>query len=61
MPFCADGLVDSDEDADAGIRLPAAPKWFVAYDKFTRDRDRDAKWMDTSMTWLNALFANIFA
>jgi hypothetical protein len=51
---------DSDEDADDGFAMPTAPKWFQAYDKLTKDKDRESKWMDLSLKWLASLFSDIF-
>lgn len=55
-----DSGADSDADEDGGLKLPAAPKWFQQYDKLTRDKDRDAQWMEISLSWFQSLFADIY-
>jgi hypothetical protein len=54
---------DSDLDGsdDDGDRLPPAPRWFQHYANLTKDKDREAKWMEASLRWFDSLFAQIYA
>jgi hypothetical protein len=56
-------VADSDLDGsdDDGDRLPPAPRWFQHYANLTKDKDREAKWMEASLRWFDSLFAQIYA
>jgi len=57
-PAADSDLDGSDDDAD---RLPPAPRWFQHYANLTKDKDREAKWMEASLRWFDSLFAQIYA
>jgi len=57
-PAADSDLDGSDDDGDG---LPPAPRWFQHYANLTKDKDREAKWMEASLRWFDSLFAQIYA
>jgi hypothetical protein len=54
----ADSDMDDDDDEDEG--LPPPPRWFANYDRATKDKDREAIWMEMSVKWFEGLFQGIY-